>query len=139
MNFWKKWLVHILKLKGTLDTELALRTARKHGFDAGYEHGVADGLKLREQFTPSVFTGQKQAQIGAYDPPSPTTDGKMRASLPSDRDRQAMKDFLGVQTSELPRMPGDLRRIYTTRKLKPLDGPPLHFETTQMRIPTWML
>src|SRR6266699_1674611 len=82
MKRWQTWLVKFFHLKGTLNTEKALRSVRKQSYESGYEDGLKDGVKIQQQFIPAVYidpAGQKQAQsqIGTYEPPERTTDKPM--------------------------------------------------------------
>jgi hypothetical protein len=73
MKQWQTWIVKLFRLKGTLDTERALRSTAKREYERGYKNGVADGVKIQQQFIPAVYidqAGQKQAQaqVAAYEP-----------------------------------------------------------------------
>jgi hypothetical protein len=78
---------------------------------------------------------------GAYDQPSPNTDPELQRRLEARRQQQALQDEIlaeqkrqarmkkfvaeitgkpDVRTAELPSVTGELRRMYTTKKLKPI-------------------
>lgn len=77
-------------------------------------------------------------RTGAYDAPSPTTDGKLRA--------EGMQNgTLARHHTEMLRRKAQAERndppthLMRSIHLNPIDDQPLHFETTQVRIPTWLL
>ena len=69
---------------------------------------------LQKGFTKVEIT---MPRPGPYEQPEPRTDPALQARLEAQKRKDAMKAFLHCDTAQLPKMPGELTRKYTTRKL----------------------
>ncbi len=107
-HLWQRLINKIarkLKLYGTLDSERALR--KKNSEISHLKQELAQAHKRQWGYEQSAWNSE----------PSPRTDPQLLAQLEAQKRKDDMKAFLHCASQELPRMPGDMARKYTMRKL----------------------
>jgi hypothetical protein len=112
MRLWKRWKRKLQLIFNPTTRQIA--AAIRLG-----EAKERNRAKREAQAKPYVWIDPAVRQRGyeqsAWNsPPEKRTDPAVEAQR---RKQEEMKAFLGVESQELPRIPGDLTRTYKTRKL----------------------
>jgi hypothetical protein len=121
MKTWKRIsykIARALGLYGTLDSERALREKNAEILRLKHELEHAHGFPVapRTDFAQVEIIAPTPSQIASYEPPAPTTDGKIQAE--GIRSRAATRQLQEIPTHKLQEQPkGALWAYY--RKMPP--------------------